>query len=381
MSAKKRIMMFTDWYEPGFRAGGPIRSCVNFVQHMQDQYRILVFTSDRDLESKEPYSTVQPDSWTQTNSNVHIYYCSPQKLTYKNIRKQMRDLAPEFIYLNSMFSRNFSLYPLMIHRMTGLKSKLILAPRGMLRESAVRFKWLKKKIFLSVFRILGFPKKIHFQATDETELRDIRKFFGESIDIRMITNFPALVSASPEFISKSPGSLRMVFVGRIHPIKNLHILLNSLLQVKSEIYLTVIGNLEDQVYWGKCQEIIKSLGPNIKVNYLGEISPGEIPAQLQIHHLFVLPTSGENFGHAIFEALIHGRPVLISDQTPWNKLGENQAGWDLPLNEAGLFSDKIEEVASLSQPEFDDLSRHARKYAESFMEAHHLKEEYQQFFN
>ena len=46
-------MLFSDWYEPGFRAGGPIRSCVNFVQHMQDQYKILVFTSDRDLESGE----------------------------------------------------------------------------------------------------------------------------------------------------------------------------------------------------------------------------------------------------------------------------------------------------------------------------------------
>ena len=36
--------------------------------------------------------------------------------------------------------------------------------------------------------------------------------------------------------------------------------------------------------------------------------------------LFLLPTGGENFGHAIFEALACGVPALISDQTPWRGL-------------------------------------------------------------
>ena len=36
--------------------------------------------------------------------------------------------------------------------------------------------------------------------------------------------------------------------------------------------------------------------------------------------VFLLPTGGENFGHAIFEALSCGVPVLISDQTPWRGL-------------------------------------------------------------
>lgn len=374
-------MLFTDWYEPGFRAGGPIRSCVNFVQHMQDQYKILVFTSDRDLESKEAYHDVQADSWITANANVHLYYCSPRKLTYKNIRKQMRDLAPEFIYLNSMFSRRFSLYPLMIHRMAGMRAKLILAPRGMLRESAVRFKSFKKKIFLSLFRIMGFSKKIHFQATDETEVRDIQKFFGHSADISLLTNFPVQVSNGVEMITKLPGTLRMLFIGRIHPIKNLDFLLGSLINVKSSIDLTLIGSLEDPDYWSKCQEIIKSLEPNIRVSYLGEMPSTEIPHQLRIHHLFVLPTQGENFGHAIFEALVQGRPVLISDQTPWKNLEQRKAGWDLPLLDPDLFSTRIEEVASLNQSEFNDLSQHAREYAEAFVEAGHLKEGYQKLFN
>jgi glycosyltransferase involved in cell wall biosynthesis len=380
MSAK-RIMLFSDWYEPGFRAGGPIRSCVNFVQHMQDQYKILVFTSDRDLESKVAYHDIEQDRWTQANANVHLYYCSPGKQTFKNIRKQMRDLAPEFIYLNSMFSRNFSLYPLIICRMAGMKAKLILAPRGMLRESAVRFKWFKKKIFLSLFKTLGFSRKIHFQATDETEVRDIKRFFGHSTNITMLTNFPAMVSSAVEPIAKSPGTLRVIYIGRIHPIKNLDFLLNSLLHVKASIELTLIGGLEDPGYWAKCKDIIESLGQNIKVNYLGEMPAAEIPHQLRIHHLFALPTRGENFGHAIFEALVEGRPVLISDQTPWKKLEQKKAGWDLPLLDPNLFCTRIEEVASMNQTEYDDLSYHARQYAEAFMDARHLKEEYQKLFN
>ena len=44
-------------------------------------------------------------------------------------------------------------------------------------------------------------------------------------------------------------------------------------------------------------------------------------------------TSGENFGHAIIEALACGCPVIISDQTPWNDLESFGAGWVIPLDD------------------------------------------------
>jgi glycosyltransferase involved in cell wall biosynthesis len=65
--------------------------------------------------------------------------------------------------------------------------------------------------------------------------------------------------------------------------------------------------------------------------------------------LFFLPTAGENFGHAIFEALSTGAPVLISDQTPWRGLAASMAGWDLPLTDRAPWVEAIESFARLPE--------------------------------
>ena len=45
-----------------------------------------------------------------------------------------------------------------------------------------------------------------------------------------------------------------------------------------------------------------------------------------------MPSLHENFGHATVEAWAHGRPVLLSDRTPWKGLDALQVGEDLPLD-------------------------------------------------
>ena len=68
----KTIFLFADWYEPGYRAGGPIRSCVNFVRSMEGDYRIFVFTSDRDLGAAGPYPDIATDCWTGPETGTRV---------------------------------------------------------------------------------------------------------------------------------------------------------------------------------------------------------------------------------------------------------------------------------------------------------------------
>jgi glycosyltransferase involved in cell wall biosynthesis len=379
--AKKRIMLFADWFEPGYRAGGPIRSCVNFVQHMKPHYEIYVFTSDRDLGSTAAYENVPADQWHEQTGGVKIYYCSPAQLGWKNIRQQLHSLKPDFIYLNSMFSKFFSIYPLLISSRKKSPVKIILSPRGMLKESAIQFKPLKKKIFLSLFRSLGFQHRLYFQAADETEKKDIQYFFGPATRIALIPNFSGSLADYPAGIEKPPGYLSMVFVGRIHPIKNLHYLLAILNQLKDQVRLAIVGSLEDPAFWNNCQELIHRLPANVAVDYLGEIPNHQLPDIIRQYHIFVLPTKGENFGHAIFEALSQGKPALISDQTPWRNLAEKKAGWDLPLNQPALFRQAIEQAAAFNQQEYDDWSYNAWKYVRDYTEKSNLKEAYLNLFN
>lgn len=380
MNLKKKILLFADWYEPGYRAGGPIRSCVNFSGHMRTEYEVYVFTSDRDLGSTGPYEGIRRDEWQQKEEGLHVYYCSTEELSWKNIRMHIRELAPDFIYLNSMFSVKFTIFPLLISRWAGERAVLVLSPRGMLRSSALRFKPLKKKIFLNGIRWMGLHKRLRFLASDDTEMKDVRRVFGEGPRIAMIPNFPSAVVPEPPILSKGSGKLSMIFVGRIHPIKGLDFLLQLLKGVKASVDLTLVGSLEEPAFWNSCQELISKLPVNISVNYAGEIPHNKLSATLAKHHIFVLPTKGENFGHAIFEALSLGKPALISDQTPWRNLTARNAGWDLPLDRPDLFCEAIEQAAGFTNEAYAQWARSTAGFVKEYLDNLNLKEEYRKLF-
>lgn len=379
---KKRILVFADWYEPGFKAGGPIRSCVNFVRYMRDDYQLYVFTSDRDLGSTTPYDGIRVDTWSASgHPDVRIYYCSPGKLGWGNIKQQMKDVQPDFIYLNSMFSTPFTIYPLLISRLLRMDGDIILSPRGMLRASALQFKPLKKKVFLKLFRWSGFYRPLSFHASDNTELQDVKRHFGKKARTSMIPNFPAAPPETVRAIQKPAGQLSMIFIGRIHPIKNLDYLLKVLKDVRSRVSLTIVGSLEDKAYWETCGNLIRELPGDITVSYAGEIPNDALPDITNQHHIFALPTRGENFGHAIFESLSLGRPVLISDQTPWRGLTAAYAGWDLPLERPELFRQAIEAAAAFGQEEYNKWSQSTFKFVQDFVAQLTLKKDYLKLFS
>jgi glycosyltransferase involved in cell wall biosynthesis len=98
------------------------------------------------------------------------------------------------------------------------------------------------------------------------------------------------------------------------------------------------------------------------------------------HHLIVLPTTGENFGHSIFEAMQAGRPVLISDKTPWQGLREKNAGWDLSLSDPELFTKAVEDASAWTQKEFDAFANGAWNVAHDFISNPALVENYKLLF-
>ena len=380
---RRSILMFTDWFEPGFKAGGPIRSCVNFARHMQDTHTIYVFTSDRDLGSISAYPGIITDKWINFEANIQVFYCSPQNLTWKNIRNQCLQLKPDYLYLNSMYSIHFTIYPLLIAnaKKNRLSAKVVLAPRGMLKDSALYYKRNKKKVFLSLFSLTGFHRRVHFHATDATEVIDVKKLFGAKVKITEAGNFPGYVEKYRGSMNKQKGSLKIVFIGRVHPIKNLDFLLKILPGVHGNVHLTVVGGEEDKQYAQICRNIARGIRKEITVEFAGEIPNRKIRSVLDAHHLFALPTNGENFGHAIFEALSAGKPVLISDQTPWKNLESRKAGWDLPLNAPELFTKAMQQAVDFTQEDFNDWSWHAWNYIDVHVQNNNLKAAYLKLFN
>lgn len=244
------------------------------------------------------------------------------------------------------------------------------------------FKKLKKTAFLSLLKFFGIRRVADFHATDEVERNDIQKYFEGA----KVTVIPDCIAATTnEFVAlqKKEGVLDCVFVGRVHPIKNLIYFLQVLLHyaLRGELTLTIIGPVEDDQYWKDCQKVISNLPENIRVNYQGMLPQNEVIVALSNCHLLVSPTSGENFGYAIVEALQHHRPVLISDQTPWVDLKENEVGWDLTLSEPELFQEALQVALDWDQKTFDEFCHNAHQFVNKLLQTEMIQEKYVWLFS
>lgn len=377
---RKKILVLVDWFKPGYKAGGPIRSCTNFAYALKNDYDIHILTTDTDHGEQKPYDNVVSNEWnTSLGADIHVYYAKKATLNLSQLKREIINANADYIYLNHLFSPKFVIYPLWLKYTRQIKSKIVLCPRGALYDSALAVKPIKKKPFITLFRVLGIHKMITFHATNEREKTAILDYFPGS-HVNIADNLPE--SDQPEFTgcAKEHGVLKCVFIARIVPIKNLLFLLHVLRQVKSRIILSVAGPVEDAVYWKACETAIQQLPDHIQVNYLGAISNEKVKSIISLNHLFILPTQGENFGHSIFEAFLTGRPVLISDQTPWLQLGNKKAGWDLPLKEPEKFANTIDEMAQWDQNRFDEWAKGAWQFARLFIENPQLKKQYFNLF-
>ena len=98
---------------------------------------------------------------------------------------------------------------------------------------------------------------------------------------------------------------------------------------------------------------------NIRVNYKETIENDKVYGLFQQYHFMFMPTTGENFGHVIFESLVAGCPVIISDKTPWRNLTAQKAGWDISLSGSESFVNVINFAAGMNQAEYDIWSESA----------------------
>ncbi len=380
MTTLKKLLILTDWFAPGYKAGGPIQSCINICAALNKQYNIYVLTTDTDHGETNPYPGIVSNKWVNdTSLNISICYLEKKALSAKKIKEQIILINADTVYLNHLFSPLFVVYPLWLKFSGIIKSRIVVCPRGALYESALDVKRYKKMPLLFVYKRMGIHKKVIFHATNLREQKAIESYFPGS-EVIEADNLPNTKQPHFNTIKKEPGTLDCIFIARIVPIKNLLFLLEALRNVVHKIKLTVVGPAEQENYWKQCQDMISKLPANVEVNYIGPRPNNELNLLIQQHHLFILPTTGENFGHAVFESFLAGRPVLISDQTPWLHLQKEKAGWDLPLQNKNDFTEAINAVAAYQQDEYDEYAKGAWNYAANYISNKLSREQYFKLF-
>jgi glycosyltransferase involved in cell wall biosynthesis len=152
--------------------------------------------------------------------------------------------------------------------------------------------------------------------------------------------------------SNRNGSLRLLFLGRLHPIKGIENLLRALARITGEVTLTVCGD-GDLQYRRSLEHLVSELSLDQRVSFRGTIDGPTKARQFQEADLCVVPSFKENFSMVVAESLSYGVPVVVGDGTPWKQVDRIGCGrcvpnspdelakaiealGDAPLNEMGL---------------------------------------------
>ncbi len=379
MTAKKNILILCDWFLPGYLAGGPIQSIATLTKQLGNDIDFKIITTDRDFKSNKPYDNVKVNEWTTFEGRA-LFYVSPENMNSEFILKLIQDTQHDSVYLNSLFSKLFSVGPLKWRQQGKIQSKIILAPRGMLGDGALAIKTFKKQLFLMYAKTFGLFRQVCWQSTSAQETLEIKKRISKTVHIVEVSNLPNTANEIKS-IEKKKGELRLCFISRISEKKNLNFAIDILKEIKNfKITFDIFGPIEDDAYWIACKENEKGLSQNVNFQYKGVLKPTEIGKIVSQYHALFLPTQNENYGHIIVEALQHARPVILSDQTPWRHLQSAYVGFDIALNDKAKFIEAIAMLVNLSQSEFDAMSKTCISYINHQLNIEKIKAQYLELF-
>lgn len=367
---KLRIAVTSPYYVPAVRAGGPIPGIRGIIAAFGDQ-DIRVFTGDRDLGARHRYP--EPFRGSTEVEGVPVTYLAPNMLaalpSWLRALRRIRDA--EVVYVNSMFSAQFTLFPLLLLWLTRFGGVVVISPRGELAASALKFGHRPlKRAWLAMMRVLGMARSIGnrsnvlWLASSEREAADICRHFDSPPLLTVPETLRSWDGAIAEPRGKDAGPLRVICVGRLAPIKGTLGLVRAVARVRQPLILTLVGLEEDGVYTAAIRRAVAECPAWVEVRILGALDHERVRAELLDSDLFALLTLGENFGHAIGEALQTGLPVLISDQTPWTFAEVDGAAIVIPADQLANHDLVAQALDAFAQLDQEDRARRSRAATE-----------------
>lgn len=361
MADKKRILILIESFTPGFKNGGHGRSIRNLIDFYHEDYDFYVYTSDRDIGDSKPYPNIISKQWLSVD-NAKVSYTNSLRL-WLSLHKVIQANQFDIIFACGFFS-NYTLRIMIDKFMNRIHIPIIVAPMGQFSIGALGFKSKIKKTILYFVNKLHLLNDIHLSVSSLQESLDTKKVL-KNIEPLINEDLPSkkIISLNHP-ISKKTGSLRVIYLSRIHPMKNLEYAIDLLKVLNADIVFDIYGPIEDTVYFNQIMEKIKCLPLNIVVQYKGEVKPQDTMSVFSKYHVFLFPTLGENFGHVIYESLAAMCIPIISTNTPWNDLEFYSCGYTIPLEQKDRYTNVINALADMDIKQFQTFRRNAYYYAE-----------------
>lgn len=193
----------------------------------------------------------------------------------------------------------------------------VVTPHGMLDDWCMQQGGIKKQLFLRLFLRRALAVGVHVHFTASAEQAQAGTWLGEPpssvipyvVDVSVYQRSP--LSDSPPILDRTR---HVLLLSRLHPKKGVERLIDAAAIVAQRmpgVRWTVAGPA-DADYLSLLQERVRDRGLSHAFTFAGMVSGQEKADLYRSAHLFVLPTSQENFGIVLIEAMASGLPVITT---------------------------------------------------------------------
>lgn len=228
----------------------------------------------------------------------------------------------------------------------------VMTTHGRLDEWSMRHHAVRKRLFHAMFERRNLAAAARVHVTAQAEAQQVRRW----IPHERISIIPYLVDLHPLATLPDPGVFRkshpeidascptVLFLSRLHPKKGAEILIDAvgLLRQRGATCHLVLAGPGDPAYVATLRARAAERVPDTV--FLGMVSGAEKLSLYSMADILALPTSQENFGLVIAEALASGTPVVTTRGTDiWPEL-ESGEGTLLVERTAPAFADALQSL-------------------------------------
>jgi glycosyltransferase involved in cell wall biosynthesis len=349
------VLHITPAFYPAHVYGGPIESVYQLCRHLgQAGCEVRVLTTD--ANGPKTVLNVETLKEVEIAPGLTARYC--HRIFRHTVSPNLIRLLPSYlrqadlVHITSVYS--FSTIPaLLMCRI--LRKPIVWSPRGSFQRWDGSRRMLAKFLWEKICQVVA-PEKMLLHTTSEREARESGERMP-GIHLAVIPNGVVV----PERVShiEGGGVLRLLYLGRLHPIKGIENLLNAC-RILNEKYertwsLTIAG-VGDPDYVKCLSELIEQLSLGRQVTLVGGVGGEDKEELFERTDVLILPSHSENFGLVVAEALAHAVPVIASTGTPWAELEKRGCGLWADNSPEGL-AEAISRIRHKALPEMGARGR------------------------